>query len=131
MEPSLFNAWITASAWGDKFEYYIRKMECEIAIGSSLGPSPWREISSRIISTVPLHDTQKLDEQPGFAPARAVLAENDLAFAAIYLADPSCAIACMPALLEAQHVDVEMEGAVHVCDEEDRARVPPVSSCHG
>ena len=34
----------------------------------------------------------------------------------------------MPALLEAEHVDVETQRAVHVGNEENRARVPPVNN---
>src|SRR6266496_1154211 len=69
----------------------------------------------------------QLDEQARLASTRGVLAEDDLAFAAIDLADRARAVAFMPAPFEAEHVDVETNGAVHVGDEEDRARVPPVN----
>src|SRR6185312_11756327 len=71
---------------------------------------------------------RQLDEQAAPVSARGVFTENDLAFAAADLADLARAIAFMPTLLEAEHVDVELKRAVHIGDEKNRARVPPVSS---
>src|SRR5258708_3741866 len=80
----------------------------------------------------------QLDEQPGLASAHGVLAEDDLAFPVIDLAHCARAVAFMPGLFEAEHVDVETNRAVHVGDEEHRAGVPAVSGlisrgllCHG
>jgi hypothetical protein len=43
------------------------------------------------------------------------------------LADPARAVALMPTLLEAEHVDVEAKCTVHVSNEEHGTRVPAVS----
>src|SRR6185312_2528188 len=71
---------------------------------------------------------RQLDEEASPVFACGVLAENDLAFAATHLADLARAIAFMPTLLEAEHVDIEPKRAVHIGDEQNRARVPSVSS---
>src|SRR5437867_3203410 len=70
----------------------------------------------------------ELDEQARFVSAHGILAEDDLAFSAIDLADFARAVAFMPTLFEAEHVDVETKCAVHVGDEEHRARVPAVNN---
>jgi hypothetical protein len=59
-----------------------------------------------------------------------VLTEDDFAISAIDLADCSRAVGFMPALLEAEHVDIETKSTVYVGDEEDRARVPASLVCH-
>src|SRR5258708_29523909 len=43
------------------------------------------------------------------------------------LADPARAVALMPTLLEAEHVDVEAQCTVHVSNEEHGTRVPAMS----
>ena len=70
----------------------------------------------------------QLDEQARLVSARDVLTEDDLAFSPSDLADLARAVTFMPTLLEAEHVDVETKRAVHVGNEEDRARVPPVDN---
>src|SRR5688500_19419424 len=60
----------------------------------------------------------QLDEQPSPVASFRILTENDLALSAVDLAHGSCAVVGMPALLEAEHVDVEANRAVHVGDEE-------------
>src|SRR5213080_2871678 len=70
----------------------------------------------------------QLDEQARLVSAPGVFAEDDLAFSAIDLADFARAVACMPVLFEAEQVDVETKCAVHVGDEEYRARVPAVNN---
>jgi hypothetical protein len=42
-----------------------------------------------------------------------------------YLADLARAVVLMPALLEAEHFDIEPNGTVHVSNEEHGKRVPP------
>jgi len=69
----------------------------------------------------------QLDKQAPFVAARCVFTENDLALSVIDLADLPGAVACMPSLVEAKPVDVEANRAVHVGNEENRARVPPVN----
>src|SRR4051812_35407832 len=59
----------------------------------------------------------QLDEQAPFVSTCCVLTENDLALSVIDLAHVSGAIATMPSLLEAEHVDVKANRAVHVGDE--------------
>jgi hypothetical protein len=71
---------------------------------------------------------RQLDEQARLVSAPRVLAEDDLAFSAIDLADSARAVGFMSTLLEAEHVDVEPKCAVHVADEERRAGVPPVNN---
>src|SRR4030088_2859638 len=70
----------------------------------------------------------QLDEQARLAAARGVLAEDDLAFSVIDLADRTRAVTLMPTLFEAEHVDVEAKCAVHVGNEDHRARVPAVNN---
>jgi hypothetical protein len=70
----------------------------------------------------------QLDEEAGLVPARGVLTEDDLALSVIDLADFARAVAFVPALLEAERVDVETKRAVDVANEENRARVPPVNN---
>jgi hypothetical protein len=43
------------------------------------------------------------------------------------LADPARAVALMPTLLEAEHVDVEAKCTVHISNEEHGTGVPAVS----
>src|SRR3982074_1307623 len=62
----------------------------------------------------------QLNEQPRPVFTRGVLAEDDLAFSAIDLADLARAVAFMPTLLEAEHVDVETKRPVHLDDAEHR-----------
>src|SRR5882724_3903910 len=69
----------------------------------------------------------QLDEEPGLVSARGVLAENDLAFSTIHLADVARAVTFMPTLLESEPLKVEIKRAVHVGNEEHRARVPPLN----
>jgi len=59
---------------------------------------------------------------------RAVLAEDDLAFAMIDLTDGPGAVTLVPTLLKAKHVDVEANRAVQFRDEENRTRIPPMNS---
>src|ERR1700676_708044 len=66
-------------------------------------------------------------EQARLVCSRGILAKDDLASRAMDLADPARAVALMPTLLEAEHVDVEPKCAVHVSNEEHGTRVPPVS----
>src|SRR6267378_6377234 len=75
----------------------------------------------------------QLDEQARPVSARGVLAEDDLAFSVTDLADFARTVTFMPALFEAEHLDVEMKSAVHIGDEEHRARIPAVNNliCHG
>src|ERR1700680_900276 len=70
----------------------------------------------------------QLDVEARPVSARRVLAKDDLTLSVIDLTDPARAIAFMPTLLEAEPVDVETNRAVHVGDEEDGARVPPVNN---
>lgn len=58
----------------------------------------------------------------------AVFAEDDLAFAMIDLTDGPGAVALMPTLLKAKHVDIKANRAVQFRDEENRARIPPMNS---
>src|SRR5437899_2302449 len=67
-------------------------------------------------------------EQARLVSSRGILAKDDLAFRAIHLADLARAVALMPTLLEAEHVDVEAKCTVHVSNEEHGTRVPPVSN---
>src|SRR5207245_7178072 len=66
-------------------------------------------------------------EQARLVSSRGILAKDDLAFRAIHLADLARAVALMPTLLEAEHVDVEAKCTVHVSNEEHGTRVPAVS----
>src|SRR5258708_22489999 len=66
-------------------------------------------------------------EQARLVRSRGILAKNDLASRAMDLADPARAVALMPTLLEAEHVDVEAKCSVHVSNEEHGTRVPPMS----
>jgi hypothetical protein len=63
-------------------------------------------------------------EQARLVSSRGILAKDDLAFRAIDLADLARAVALMPTLLEAEHVDVEPKCTVHVSNEEYGTRVP-------
>jgi hypothetical protein len=69
----------------------------------------------------------QLDEQARLVSALGVLAEDDLAFSVIDLADRARAVAFMPSLFEAEQVDEETNCAVHVGDDEHRTRVPAVN----
>ena len=69
----------------------------------------------------------QFDEQPSPVAARRLLAENDLTFTAIDLADPSGTVALVPTLLEPERTDVETQRAVHVSHEEDWPRVPAMN----
>src|SRR5207244_4347523 len=51
-----------------------------------------------------------------------------LPISTIDLTDLARAVAFMPTLFEAEHVDVEMKRAVHVGNEEHRTRVPPLNN---
>src|SRR5882762_2608703 len=66
-------------------------------------------------------------EQARLVSSRGVLAKDELTSRAMDLADPARAVALMPILLEAEHVDVEAKCTVHVSNEEHGTRVPPVS----
>src|SRR6266481_2586303 len=66
-------------------------------------------------------------EQARLVCSRGILAKDELASGAMDLADPARAVALMPTLLEAEHVNVEAKCTVHVSNEEHGARVPPVS----
>src|SRR5260370_11730183 len=66
-------------------------------------------------------------EQARLVSTRGILAKDDLASRAMDLADPARAVALMPTLLEAEHVDVEAKRTVHVSNEEHGTRVPAVS----
>src|SRR5438552_5380802 len=66
-------------------------------------------------------------EQARLVCSRSILAKDDLASRAMDLADPARAVALMPTLLEAEHVDVEAKRTVHVRNKEHGTRVPPVS----
>ena len=57
-------------------------------------------------------------EQARLVSSRGMLAKDDLASRAIDLADPARAVALMPTLLEAEHVDVKPKCTVHVSNEE-------------
>src|SRR5258708_15607086 len=57
-------------------------------------------------------------EQTRLVCSRGILAKDDLASRAMDLADPARAVALMPTLLEAEHVDVESQCTVHVSNEE-------------
>src|SRR5260370_2585212 len=72
-------------------------------------------------------------EQARLVSSRGILAKDDLAFRAIDLADLARAVALVPTLLEAEHVEVEPKCTVHVSNEEHGTRVPPVSDllCDG
>src|SRR5713226_10512439 len=70
---------------------------------------------------VQCHEQARLDS------SRGILAKDDLAFRAMDLADPARAVALMPTLLEAEHVDVEAKCTVHVSNEEHGTGVPAVS----
>src|SRR6185437_8579112 len=74
---------------------------------------------------------RQLDEQPRLVLARVVLAEDDLTIAASELTDAARAVTFVPLFLEAEQVDVEVQRALDVGDEEDRARVPPMSRLIG
>ena len=69
----------------------------------------------------------QFNEQARLVSSRGMLAKYDLASRAIDLADLARAVALVPALLEAEHVDVEPKCSVHVSNEEHGTRVPPVS----
>jgi hypothetical protein len=69
----------------------------------------------------------QLDEEAAPISARSILTEDDLALSVIDLSDFARAVAFVPALLEAERVDVETKRAVDVANEENRARVPPVN----
>src|SRR5205814_4759755 len=62
--------------------------------------------------------------ETGLVAACCVLTEDDLAFSVIDLADLARAVACVPALFKAEHVDVEARRSVHVGNKKHRARVP-------
>src|SRR6266704_808283 len=66
-------------------------------------------------------------EQARLVCSSGILAKDDLASRAMDLANPARAVALMPTLLEAEHVDVEAKRTVHVSNEEHGTRVPPVS----
>src|SRR6266436_2102213 len=66
-------------------------------------------------------------EQARLVCSRGILAKDDLASRAMDLADPARAVALMPILLEAEHVDVKPKCTVHVSNEEHGTRVPAVS----
>ena len=68
----------------------------------------------------------QLDEKPCPVTACGILAENQLALSTIDLRDFARAVALMPALFEAEHVDVETNGAVNVRDKQHGPRVPPM-----
>jgi hypothetical protein len=69
----------------------------------------------------------QFDEQARLVSSRGILAKDDLTFRAVDLADLARAVALMPTLLEAEHVDVEPKCTVHVSNEEHGTRVPAVS----
>src|SRR5579871_2384354 len=72
-------------------------------------------------------------EQARLAASRGIFAKDDLASRAIHLADSARSVALMPALLEAEQVDVEPQRAVHVGNKEHGTCVPPMSDllCDG
>jgi hypothetical protein len=72
----------------------------------------------------------QLDEQARSVSMRLILAENDLALAVIDLADLSRAVARVPGLFEAQHLQIEARRAMHVRDEEDGPGIPPMNRGH-
>jgi hypothetical protein len=70
----------------------------------------------------------QFDEQPTTISARYVFAEDKLALAMIDLTDASGAVAFVPTLLKAKHVDVEANRAGQIRNEEYRTRIPPMNS---
>ena len=92
--------------------------------GFLVGNRPLAELTPKICEPV----RGQLYEEASPVSARDVLTVDDLALSVIDLADFARAIAFMPALLEAEHVDLKTKRAVDVANEENRARVPPVNN---